>query len=382
MAFPLDVPLAELRRRRSAKWSDFPVDVLPLPVAEMDVRLAPPVAAALAAAVEVSDTGYAGSAAPLAEALAGFAGRRWGWSLEPAGVRVCGDVAVGVTETLRRLVVPGDGVVIMPPVYPPFFGWLDLVGARRVEVPLLPPERGGAMDVPGVERALAAGARAVVLCHPHNPTGRVHGADELAALAELAEAHGATVLADEIHAPLTWRGTSFTPYLTVSAAAARTGVAFHSASKAWNLAGLKCAAIVTAEAGRRLVADLPTELHYGAGQLGLVAGAAAYAEGDGWLDALLGALAVNVRLLEELLAERLPGVQFTRPRAGFLAWLDFRALRLGDDPAAVLLSRGRVGLVPGPSFGSPGAGFARLNLACSPEVLSEAVERVALAVAD
>jgi cystathionine beta-lyase len=374
---PWDGPVARLRRRRSAKWTTFDEDVLPLPVAEMDVTLAAPIAAVLHEAVAASDTGYAGDAAPLRAAFAGFAARRWGWRPEPSGIRTCADVAVGVTEVLRCLVRPGADVVLMPPVYAPFWRWLDAVGARPVEVPLREPGSGGRLDLPGIEAALAAGARAVLLCHPHNPTGRVHDVAELQALAALAARYGATVLADEIHAPLTLPGHTFRPYLTVSEAAAATGIAFHSASKAWNLAGLKCA-LVVAPAGRRDVpAGLADGMAWGVGHLGVLAATAAYDEGDAWLDSLREALAGNVALLADLLAEHLPPVAFHPPQAGFLAWLDCRGLDLGPDPASILLQRARVALSPGPDFGSPGHGFARLNLACHPDLLRDAVTRIA-----
>ena len=379
MAWPLDVPLGVLRGRASAKWTGFPPEVLPLPVAEMDVHLAAPVAAVLHAAVDASDTGYAGDPALLLGAFAGFAARRWQWPVDPAAVRTCADVAVGVTEVLRRLVGPGDGVVVMPPVYPPFWQWLDDVGARPVEVPLLEPDRGGRLDLPGIARALAGGARVVLLCSPHNPTGRVHPAGELRALAGLAAAAGATVLADEIHAPLTQPGRRFAPYLSVSGQAAATGVAFHSASKAWNLAGLKCALIVATDpVQRRLVQGLPHELARGAGHLGVLASTAAYRDGEPWLDTLLRALDANTRLLAELLAEHLPELTFTVPDAGYLAWLDCRGRQLGDDPAPAFLQQG-VALNGGPDFGPSGAGHVRLNLACSPQVLREAVARMAQA---
>lgn len=377
MAAPLDVPLDELRRRRSAKWTTFPPDVLPLPVAEMDVRLAPAVTAALRAAVDDSDTGYAGDVAPLIGAFAAFARRRWSWPVEPATVRACADVAAGATEVLRLLVAPGDGVVLMPPLYPPVRRWIGAVGARPVEVPLLDHAGGGRLDLDGIARALADGARVVFLCHPHNPTGRVHEPAELRALARLAVRHGAVVLADEIHAPLTLPGWRFHPYLTVSADAAATGIALHSASKAWNLAGLKCALIVAADPRRRAVlARLPDEAAWSVGHLGVLASTAAYRDAEPWLDSLLDALAGNVALLAELLARDLPEVAFTPPESTYLAWLDCRALGLGDDPAPLILDRAKVALSPGPAFGPPGAGFARLNLACHPELLRDAVTRM------
>lgn len=378
---PLDVPIEELRRRRSAKWTSFPDDVLPLPVAEMDVRLAPPVAAALQAAVALSDTGYAGDMTGLQTAFAGFAARRWNWDVDDGQTRTCADVAMGVTDVLRVLVRPGDGVVFMPPVYPPFWAWLEAVGATPVEVPLVDPDSGGRLDLDGIGRALEAGARVVLLCHPHNPTGRIHEPAELHELALLVQRYGAVVLSDEIHAPLAHPGETFVPYLAVSAEAAATGIAFHSASKAWNLAGLKCALIAATDPGMRAVVEkLPHEVAWSVGQFGVIASEAAYRDGEGWLDGLTVALRGNVDLLTELLARQLPGVGIALPQAGYLAWLDCRGLGLGRDPARVFLDRGRVALGPGPDFGAPGEGHVRLNLACSPDVLRDAVTRMAAAV--
>jgi cysteine-S-conjugate beta-lyase len=375
---PWEPDLARLRARRSEKWTTFDPDVLPLPVAEADVRLAGPVAEALHAAVDASDTGYAGDLTELVGAFTGFAARRWSWTPDPSGIRACSDVATGITEVLRLLVTPGDPVVLSPPVYPPFWAWLDAVGARPVEVPLV---ADGRLDVEGVEAALAAGARVVMLCHPQNPTGQVNDIDELRALASAAARHGATVLADEIHAPLTHPGTDFVPYLTVSDEAAATGIAFHSASKAWNLAGLKAAQIVPGGSGpRAVVGRLSERMHWEIGLFGLLGGTAAYAGGEAWLDGLRTALAGNAALLSTLLAERLPEIRYTPPPSTYLAWLDCRALDLGDDPAARFLADGRVALSSGPTFGAQGSGFARLNLATHPDILGEAVDRMAKAL--
>ncbi len=379
--FPFDVPLAELRRRRSSKWTSFRAEVLPLPVAEMDVRLAPPIAAALQAAIDISDTGYAGSPDALIAAFCGFAQRRWNWRVDGNDVRVCADVAVGVIEVLRRVAPPGNGVIIMPPVYPRFYAWLRETGLHPVEVPLIERERGGKLDLVGIAQALAAGVRVVLLCHPHNPTGRVHEADELRSLAELAARHGATVLSDEIHGPLTYRGAGFSPYLTLGDEARATGFAFTSASKAWNIPGLKCALIVADSMHHeRVLKRLPHERAWGVGHLGLLASAVAFSEGERWLDDVIAALEANASMLREQLHITLPRIVMAMPCAGYLGWLDCSALELDAEPARVFLERGRVALSPGRSFGPQGAGHARLNFACSHEVLVEAVRRISIAL--
>ncbi len=380
-AFPFDVPLTELRRRRSAKWTSFPDDVLPLPVAEMDVRLAPPILAALQGALDVSDTGYAGNPEALIASFCGFAERRWNWRIDVRDVRACTDVAVGIIEVLRRVAAPGDGVIITPPVYPRFYAWLRETGLRPVEVPLIDLEQGGRLDLAGIEAALAAGTRVVLLCHPHNPTGCVHEADELRALAKLCARYAATVLSDEIHGPLTYRRADFSPYLTLNDEARATGFAFTSASKAWNIPGLKCALIVADSVHHeRVLKQLPHERAWGVGHLGVIAGTVAFNAGGPWLDGVIEALETNAFVLRELLRTHVPSIKMAVPHASYLAWLDCSAVPLAAEPARVFLERGRVGLSPGRSFGPQGARHARLNFACSREVLLDAVERIAHAL--
>jgi cysteine-S-conjugate beta-lyase len=376
-----EVSLGELRRRTSAKWRTYPPEVLPLPVAEMDFPIAPPVAEALHAAIGRSDLGYAGPGPGLAEALAGFAVRRWGWQVDPAQVTLAPEVGVAVVEVLRLLVRPGDRVVINPPVYDSFFPWLAEVGCRPVEVPLQQTGGGWALDLDAMEMAFRDGARVHLLCSPHNPTGSVHHRQDLERLAALAARYGVTVLADEIHAPLVLPGRSHHPFVSVSPEAAAQGMVVTSASKAWNLAGLKCAAIVTADpATRRLVQRLPEELPWRVGQLGVLGGIAAFTEGEPWLEEVLGVLDHHRHYLAELLAARIPAIRYRPPEASYLAWLDCTALGLGDDPSAVFLARGRVALSPGPSFGRPGVGHARLNMGTSRQILAAAVDRMASAL--
>ncbi|WP_030608717.1 MalY/PatB family protein [Streptomyces sclerotialus] len=373
--------LDQLRRRTSMKWRTYPDDVLPLWVAEMDVPLAGPVARAVTDAVALGDTGYPAGTA-YAEALAEFAAKRWRWDgLAVERTALVPDVMLGVVEMLKLTTGPGDAVVVNCPVYPPFYQFIGSAGRTVVEAPLGPDHR---IDPDALERAFrtaAAGGRraAFLLCSPHNPTGTLHTAAELAAVAGLAARYGVRVVADEIHAPVVADGTTFVPYLSVPGAA--DGLSLMSASKGWNLAGLKAALAVAGPAAAADLARLPEEVGHGPSHLGVLAHTAALRDAGDWLDALLAGLDENRRLLADLLAAELPAVRYAPAEATYLAWLDCRDLGLGDDPAAVFLARGRVALSPGTDFGTGGAGHARLNLATSPEVLTEAVRRMAAAVA-
>jgi cysteine-S-conjugate beta-lyase len=370
-----NLSLDDLRRRRSAKWSWYDDDVLPAWVAEMDFPLAPAIKEALALAVERDDAGYASpDAAGLGRAFAGFAQRRLGWEVDAERVAPLNDVVSGLFEFVRVLTQPGDGIVINPPVYHPFFAVIEQTGRTVVEAPL---RDGRELDLDAIEAAFAGGARVLILCNPHNPTGAVLARDELERIAEIAAEHDAWVLADEIHSPLVLPGARHVAFTTVSKAAAERGIVLTSASKAFNIAGLKCAVAVTAsEAAAAKVAELP-EIAKHCGHFGVLASVAAFESADEWLDEVIGVLDANRQLLAELLAEHLPQVGYTLPAAGYLAWLDCRALGLGDDPAEALLGRGRVALTSGPQFGTGGDGFARLNYATSPELLAEAVKRMA-----
>jgi cystathionine beta-lyase len=373
-----DVPLETLRARRSAKWATYPDDVLPAWVAEMDFELAPPIRAVLLDAIELDDTGYA-EPGRLGSAFAGFASARFGWSVEPERVWVAADVMSAAVEVLRSFTSSGDGVVVNTPVYPPFLKSVPEIGRRVVEVPLVPDSGRWELDLDGLERAFAGGAAAYLLCNPHNPTGRLLGRDELAAVAELAARHGVLVVADEVHGPMALPGATHTPFVSLGEEAAAHGVTITSASKAWNLAGLKCAVIVAGSAGmqEQLAERLPKSLRFHAGHFGVLASVAAFTEGAAWLDALIEHLDGNRRRLGELLERELPAVRYAEPEAGFLAWLDCRELGLGDDPSAPFLERGRVAVNPGPTFGSPGRGFVRLNFGTSSSLLEEAVRRMA-----
>ena len=316
-----------------------------------------------------------------AEALAEFAVRRWGWDGVVVGrTAIVPDVMLGVVEMLKLVTSPGDAVVVNSPVYPPFFDFVTHMDREVVEAPLGADGRidFGVMET--VLRGLASQGRrgAFLLCNPHNPTGAVHTRDELERVAALTAEFGVRVVADEIHAPLVAGGEKFTPYLSV--AGGQDGLALMSASKAWNLAGLKAALAIAGPEAAGDLARMPEEVGHGPSHLGVIGHVAALREGVDWLDALLAGLDENRELLGRLLVEYLPRVRW-RPGPGtYLQWLDCRSLELGDDPAQVFLERGRVAVNSGIPFGSGGAGHVRINIATSPAILTEAIERMAAAV--
>ncbi|WP_456824942.1 MalY/PatB family protein [Cellulomonas sp. P5_E12] len=376
------VPLDQLRRRTSAKWRSYPPDVLPLFVAEMDVPQPEPVIRAVSDAMRSGDTGYPHGHA-FAEAMAEFAAERWGWEVDVAGSRLASDVMVGVVEALRLVTDHGSAVVINPPVYPPFRAFLEHAGHLVVPAPLGP---DGRLDLDVLDQAFAR-ARAhsarpgYLLCHPHNPTGSLHTAAELRSVGELAAHHGVRVVADEIHAPLVPSRQTFVPTTTEIPDA----IAVHSASKAFNLAGLRAAVLVPGPEAAADLARMSYVVGDGVMHVGTLAETVAYRECGPWLDQVLDGLAHNQRLLDGLLADQMPDAVWSPPEATYLAWIDLRAfaaVRAGADPAELCLRRGRLAVTSGPTFGDGGAGHVRLNLAASISTLTDAVGRMALALAD
>ena len=372
----------EARRALVLKWGDVDADVLPAWVAEMDYALAPPVAAALEDALAAGITGYP-SLRPggrLGEAYAGFARRHFGQEVDPTQVAPVCDVTAGIRLALDVLSDPGP-LVLPTPSYPPQLNVAQVTGRGLVEVPLSPDAvaTGARLDLDAIDEALGDGARTVLLTQPHNPLGHVHTREELEALRDLVTRHGARVISDEIHAPLVLPGATHVPYLSLPGTADHA-VAVVAASKAFNIAGLRCAQIVTAdEATHRRLVDIPEVRNDSWSPLGVEAAVAAYDEGDEWLAALVDRLDAQRTLLRELLAERLPEARMRPLEATYLAWLDLRAYG-HDDPAATALAKGRVQLEPGHRFQPGLTGHVRLNLATSPERLDEIVRRLTTAL--
>jgi cystathionine beta-lyase len=373
--------LAELRLRRSKKWQQVEPDVLPVWIAEMDFPPAEPVRDTLVEMVGRGDTGYS-TAVSLPETYAEYASKRDGRTVDPSRISVVLDVMRGIYLALQLCTATGDGVAIMPPVYPPFFTTIRHAGRHVIEAPLARDADSGRweIDLDALERAFNLGARALLLCNPHNPVGRSWLAEELESVAALAERHGALVLADEIYAPLTFRESRHFPFAAVDSPAAQGAITLVSASKAWNLAGLKCAMVIAgSKKANEAFQRLPDEVRVEPSIFGVAANDAAFRYGGPWLADTIHYLERNRRLLAELLGDRLPGVRFTPPQATYLAWLDCDALELGEDPAATFLEKGRVQLSSGIAFGTGGRGFARFNFATSRSIMEEAVDRMARA---
>jgi cystathionine beta-lyase len=374
---PFDVPDADLRECWSVKWTLPPEGVLPAWVAEMDVRPCPAVHAAVRAAVERGTFGYPpfDALTDVRQVFAAFAADRYGWQVDPALVVSTGDVMAGIRFVLETLCEPAP-VVVPVPSYPPLLHVVPLTGRQLVTVPAL--DSGRLLDVGAIEAAFADGARTLLLSNPHNPLGRAWTAAELEALRDAAERHGARVISDEIHAPLVLPGATHVPYASVEGTA-RHVTTVTSASKAFNVPGLKCAQIVTGTpADAAVLAGVHFVANHGVSPLGLVATRTAYAEGGPWLDAVVAALADRRADLAKLLDERLPAVSWTPPEATYLAWLDLSATGHAD-PVARALEAGGVMLSKGPDFGPGNELATRLAFATSAERLERIVDGLARA---
>lgn len=377
------VDIAELQTHKSEKWRAFPSDVLPLPVAEMDFPVAAPIRKALIEMVDKSDLGYLGAIPEMGTAFAGFAERRFGWRPDPSQIRIAADVGVGIVEVLRVITEPGDKILLNSPVYPNFWTWANETHLEIVDVSLHRSEEevNGSpwhLDWAGIEAAYASGIKVHLICNPHNPLGRVYTRDELERLVKLAKAHNVIIISDEIHSPLTFAEQKFTPFLSLGEDARALGITVTAASKGWNIAGLKCAIIVTEnEAMHERLNAIAPATHYRASLLGAFATVAAFEEGEAWLDQLMVQLDFNRKLVVDLVGEKLPLAKTHMPHCSYLAWIDFSGYQIEGEPFTHLLEEAKVAFVPGVRFGEEFSSFVRLNFATSPEIITEAINRVA-----
>ena len=371
--------LDQLKARTSAKWQHYGADVLPLWVAEMDATIAPSVVEAVNAAMTSGDTGYAVGDA-YGEAFVEYSKRHWNLDLDVAYTIPVIDVIRGLGSVIEHATEPGAPIVITPPVYYPFAMIVAGTGRTLVNAPMT---AAGRFDPATLDKAFAEAAAMgkggmVLISNPHNPTGVVHTREELTTLATLANKHGIRILSDEIHAPLTMPGYEFISILDIPEAA--DAIVVTSASKSYNLAGLKGALIVTRKESSEFVRSMKAEYLEAPSHLGTIAHVAALRGGDEWIAAVNKDIDRNRHLVTELVSTFLPGAKYTPVEATYLAWVDCRTLGLGDDPGQVFLEKGKVAFSSGHVFGKGGEGHIRVNMATSPEILSEAFRRASLAL--
>jgi cystathionine beta-lyase len=372
-----DVDVERLRRRRTVKWSLYGPEILAAWVAEMDFDTAPAVHAAIVEAVEREDFGYvAADIDELTTACAAYMHSQYTWGVEAPRVFPVADVLTGIRAAFDVFDPDRRPVVVPTPAYPPFFEIVELSGRSVAPVPMHPDR----LDVERIGAALARGAHTVLLCNPHNPTGRVFTNPELRELSEVVELHGARVVADEVHAPLVYPGARHEPYASVSDASAHHAVTVTSMSKACNLAGLKCAQVIASnhDDAKRWRSLRVFEVA-GPTPIGIAASIAAYRASHDWLQGLVSYLDANRRLLVRRLADETPGIRCSLPEATFLAWLDCADLQLGD-PARFFLERADVALSDGPPFGDGWEQHVRLNFATSRSLLDQILDAMAAAL--
>lgn len=375
------VSLEALRRRRGAKWTRYPPDVLPAWVADMDFDMAEPIRAGLARMMANQDLGYSAKLpeSGLGEAFAAFAARRFpGWAPAPGRMIAVADVVQGIHIAIEAYTRPGDGVCTLTPVYPPFLQAVAQTGRRLDHCTMV---RGGEryeIDFDALRAAIDERTRLLLLCTPHNPLGRVFTREELEAVARIAEERDLTVVADEIHADVVYRGHRHAPFASLGPEVEARTITMTSATKSFNIAGLRCALVIFGDPGleARWSGAFPERIRGAVNSFGVEASRIAWTECDEWLDALLAHLEGNRDFLHSFVGERLPGIEMRLPEATYLGWLDCRALGLEPDPYHWLLDHGKVGFNDGRDFGDGGEGHVRINFATSRAVLTQILERM------
>src|SRR5713226_6779321 len=368
----------QLRARGGGKWTKYPADVIPAFVADMDFKVAQAIQAAIEQFTHSQDYGYGRmtDAIPLFDAFAGWMARRHNWQPDPALTHANTDVVQGLVATIVAFSQPGDGIIAQTPVYPPFLRFIVATGRRLIENPLVDDGTRFVVDIQGLERA-AAQASMILLCHPHNPTGRVLERAELEGIATIAAAHNLTIVSDEIHADLVYPGATHIPMETIGSAAERT-VTLTSATKGFNIAGLRTSIAHFGSVGLKEKFDrvLPERVLGVPGRLGLAATIVAWSEAEDWLSDVMSYLDRNRKRVAEWALKADLGHHM--PEATYLAWLDCR--RLGVPEGLTLqqhfIQHAKVALSEGLDFGEPGLGHVRLNFATSAEILEEILGRL------
>lgn len=377
------LPPERLRTGHGAKWRAVPDDVIPAWVADMDLGVPDVVTAALQQTIDRQDLGYPywAEGDPVVSAFAERMQSRYGWTPGPDRTRVFSDLIQILQIVIEYTTRPGDAVAIQVPSYPPFLAAVERAGRRIVALPFTEDSDGWSFQIDRYRQIFAEHTpKLFVLVNPHNPTGHVWTRAELEDLAALAAQHGIPVLADEIHADLTYAPRQHIPFASLDADVESLTITATSATKAFNLAGTRCAVAHFGHQGTAEALDgAPLDYFGTPSVLSRVATVAAWQDGDPWLQEVLALLRGNRDRVRQWAAGR-AGIGHHVPQATYLSWLDFGGTPLAVDPAAGILDRGRVQLSPGSDFAQHTAldmsRFARLNFATTPEVLEEILSRI------
>jgi cystathionine beta-lyase len=372
----------DLRHAGSVKWTTFPGTIGAF-VAEMDFGLAPAIKGALKTALDRGLTGYlpAQLATDLSQATAQWYSETYGWEVPAERVHHVPDVIAAFELAIERFTEPGSAVIVPTPAYMPFLMVPPMHGRRVIEVPSIEVDGRWVIDHDAVSAAFADGGELLVLCNPHNPLGTVATRDELFAIADTVQAGGGRVFSDEIHAPVVYAPARHIPYASVSDVAASHTITAASASKAWNLAGMKCAQVILSnEEDAAAWESFGMWAGHGTATLGVLANTAAYSAGGRWLEEVVEYLDGNRRLLGELVAEHLPGVRLVMPEGSYIAFLDFRETGLTGDLGLWFRENAGVAMTDGAACGVAGVGYTRFVFAMPRPVMQEAVLRMARAL--
>jgi cysteine-S-conjugate beta-lyase len=374
-----------MRARRGVKWHRYGEDVLPAWIADMDFAVAEPVRRALARLVDEGDYGYPARQGDggLEAAFAHRVRARFGWEVDPELVVPVADLVQAIVASVVAFTGPGDGVAVQTPIYPPFLTAISTTGRRRVVDPLVDDGRRLAMDPRSLEAVVDADTRLLLLCNPHNPSGRAFERAELEAVARVAVERDLVVVADEVHCDLVYPGSRHVVLATLGPEIAARTVTISSATKSFNIPGLRCGVMHfgSEELLARFHRAIPWRLLGTVGVTGVDATVAAWREGQPWLDAVMELLRANRGRVAAWAAELAPAIGHRPPEATFLAWLDCGGVALGGArPQEFFLERARVGLHSGAEFGPGGETCVRLNFATSPAILDDLLDRMTRAI--
>jgi len=376
--------IEQLRQRHGNKWQQFGAEVLAAWVADMDFPLAGPIHRCLEEYLRRDDFGYPLHADqdPLPAVFAERMRQRYAWSPREDLIAITSDVVQALYVALECFSEAGAGVVLQTPIYHPFLGLVRDLKRHLVANPLRYTEASWQIDFEQLASGIDERTRVLLFCNPHNPSGRVWTREELEAVAEVALRHNLLIFSDEIHSDLTYPGHQHIPMASLSPQVEARTITFNSATKAFNIAGLRCAlAVFGSEELKKRFDAYPKRLLGGLGSGVSEITRVAWTECGDWHAQLMDYLAGNRRLIGEFLAAELPTVQYREPQSTYLAWLDFKATGLAEDPHSFFLREARVALSPGPQFGDPGVGCARLNFATDREILREILQRLRDALA-